>query len=83
VHHTHTHDFGVRIERVGNISYSLQSTAVADGPERFFNCPTYSDLTIRCQARDFYAHRLVLASQSRHFNNMLDVRDLNSFGYKY
>lgn len=44
--------------------------------DRYFDSPDYSDVTIRCGgggggARDFHAHRVVLASQSRWFAEAL------------
>ncbi|KAF9877477.1 hypothetical protein CkaCkLH20_05177 [Colletotrichum karsti] len=40
---------------------------LVQGLDKYFDSPEYSDVTIRCRARDFYAHRVVLASQSAYF----------------
>ncbi|KAI8716735.1 hypothetical protein NCS52_00967800 [Fusarium sp. LHS14.1] len=41
----------------------------------YFDCPSFSDVTIRAQVKDFYAHRLVLASQSAFFADALHKLD--------
>ncbi|KLP14865.1 Uncharacterized protein LW94_6640 [Fusarium fujikuroi] len=37
----------------------------------YFDCPTFSDVTVQSKLKSFYAHRLVLASQSRYFAEAL------------
>ncbi|KAI8716008.1 hypothetical protein NCS52_01110100 [Fusarium sp. LHS14.1] len=41
----------------------------------YFDCPTFSDVTIHSNLKDFYAHRLVLASQSHYFAKALHKLD--------
>lgn len=40
----------------------------------FFNNPAHSDLVLRCGGQEFYAHRLVLAAQSKTFDRMLQTQ---------
>ncbi|KAI8166227.1 hypothetical protein K4K49_013194 [Colletotrichum sp. SAR 10_70] len=47
------------------------------GLEQYFDSPEYSDVTIRCITRDFYAHRVVLASQSKFFADAFPDSDID------
>ncbi|KAI8240574.1 hypothetical protein K4K55_000588 [Colletotrichum sp. SAR 10_96] len=47
------------------------------GLEKYFDSPEYSDVTIRCITRDFYAHRVVLASQSKFFADAFPDSDID------
>lgn len=40
----------------------------------FFNNQAHSDLVLRCGGQEFYAHRLVLAAQSKTFDRMLQTQ---------
>lgn len=40
----------------------------------FFNNQAHSDVVLRCNGQQFYAHRLVLAAQSKTFDRMLQTQ---------
>lgn len=52
----------------------MVNTDMSQSFRTFFNSPAHSDVVLRCSGQEFYAHRLVLAVQSKTFDRMLQTQ---------